>query len=76
MMIPRVADLNSNVSGAASTTGSILDTNSCVYMDTSIIMHTFRHIHRGKAKAEYGHSVESHTSTPEHAKSNDNDHCR
>ena len=52
MMIPRLAVLNSNVSGAASTTGSILDTSCCVYIDTSIIMHTFRHIHRGKAKAE------------------------
>ena len=37
----RVAVLNSNVSGAASTTGSYLDTKCCVYMETSIIMHTF-----------------------------------
>ena len=76
MMILSLAVLNSNVSGAASTTGFILDTNSCVYMDTSIIMHTFGHIDRGKAKAEYGHFVEAHTSTPGHGKLEDNDHCR
>ena len=46
-MIPRVADLNSNVSGAASTTGSILDTSCCVYMDIPIIMQSFGTITAG-----------------------------
>ena len=46
-MIPRVADLNSNVSGAASTTGPHLDTNCCVYMDIPIIMYSFGAITAG-----------------------------
>ena len=35
-MLMRVAVLNSNVSGAASTTGSYLDTKCCVYIDCQL----------------------------------------
>ena len=60
-MIPRVAVLNRNVSGATSTTGSHLDTNCCVYMEIqSSCTHPANS--QRKAKGEYGgHLVEVQT---------------
>ena len=71
-----VADSINSWSGAASTTGSHLDTSCCVYMDIQSSCTHPNEITVGRQRRKYGHLIGEQTSSPDHTKSKDNDHCQ